>query len=413
MDSVSLVEKFASYGFNKSHSVAYSVLAYQTAYLKAHYPAEYMAATLSSEMADTDKIVILIDDCRKLGIPVLPPDVNESDVTFSVTPRGIRFALSAIKNVGESAVATIVKTRMEKGRFTEIFDFCARVDLRLVNKRTIEGLIQAGAFDSLYGNRAQLFESVDKAMLHGQDIQEHAGRGQSSLFETSIAKVQIRPALPNVSPWAESEILAREKAALGFYLSGHPLEKFRDEVEAFSTTTLGDPSGVKPGSTVRVCGIVASVRKRVDKRGNTMAFVTLEDFTGKGDGIVFSDAFQKFGAFLFNDSMIMAIGKGEPSGDLLKILVNDVLPLDRVRERYTKSIAISLNLDQVDEGTVIELRKVMERNRGTCVCYIDVVGGGLEKKLVYLSRKLMVDPNTRLIGSLKQLLGPSAVRLQG
>jgi len=144
-----------------------------------------------------------------------------------------------------------------------------------------------------------------------------------------------------------------------------------------------------------------------------MAFVTLEDFTGKGDGIVFSDAFQKFGAFLFNDSMIMAIGKGEPSGDLLKILVNDVLPLDRVRERYTKSIAISLNLDQVDEGTVIELRKVMERNRGTCVCYIDVVGGGLEKKLVYLSRKLMVDPNTRLIGSLKQLLGPSAVRLQG
>ena len=165
-----LIEKFASYGFNKSHSVAYSVLAYQTAYLKAHYPAEYMAATLSSEMDNTDKIVVLIDECRKLGIDVLAPDVNESGVSFVVTPKGIRFGLSAIKNVGVGAVEQIVKARSEQGRFKDIFDFCVRVDLRLANKKTIEGLIQAGAFDSLHNNRAQLFGNVEAAIVYGQDL---------------------------------------------------------------------------------------------------------------------------------------------------------------------------------------------------------------------------------------------------
>jgi DNA polymerase-3 subunit alpha len=408
-----LIEKFASYGFNKSHSVAYSVLAYQTAYLKAHYPAEYMAATLSSEMADTDKIVILIEECRKLGIDVLPPDVNESDVTFVVTPKGIRFALSAIKNVGTSAVESIVKTRREKGRFGDIFDFCARVDLRLVNKRTLEGLIQAGAFDSLHDNRAQLFEAVDKALFHGQHVQESTGRGQSTLFEISGAKLQPRPALPHISAWSESERLAREKAALGFYLTGHPLEKFRDEIEAFSTTTLGNASNVKPNSTVRVFGIVSSVRRKIDKKGNTMAFVTIEDFTGKGDLIVFSDAFQKYSKFLTPESMIMAIGKGESNGDLLKVLVNEIVPMERVRDRFTKSIALTVNVDQVDEDTILELRKLMERHRGKCMCYFHVVGGGLDVNSVYWTRRLTVEPSAQFLGSLKQLLGDSAVRLQG
>jgi len=412
-DIFDLIEKFASYGFNKSHSVAYSVLAYQTAFLKAHYPAEYMAATLSSEMADTDKIVVLIEDCRKLGIKVLPPDVNESDVTFTVMPKGIRFGLSAIKNVGVSAVETIVKARAEHGRFIDIFDFSARVDLRLVNKKTLEGLIQAGAFDSLHDNRAQLFESVEKAIAHGQGVHEHSGRGQSSLFETSMAKIQPRPNLPAVEPWKESEVLAREKAVLGFYLSGHPLEKFRDEIEAFASVQLGSPSSVKPNSTVRACGIVASLKRKVDKRGNMMAFVTLEDFTGKGDCIVFSDAYQKFGKLLTPESMVMVVGRGETTGDMLKILVNEVIPLENVRARFTKSVSILVNLDSVSEETILELRKIMERHRGKCTCYFNVAGGGLDKKSLYLSRTLTVEPSSLFIGLIKQLLGPSSVRLQG
>lgn len=408
-----LIDKFASYGFNKSHSVAYSVLAYQTAYLKAHFAAEYMAATLSSEMGDTDKIVLLIDDCRKLGIKVLPPDVNESGVTFSVPARGIRFGLSAIKNVGVGAVEQIVKSRTEKGKFADIFDFCARVDLRLVNKKTMECLIQAGAFDSLHENRAQLFESVEKAITHGQSMQDQAGRGQSSLFETSVAKVQMRPTLPAVMDWSDSEKLSREKAVLGFYVSGHPLSRYVDEIEALGTATLGNAGAVRPNSNVRVCGIVSSVKRKVDKRGNTMAFVTLEDFTGKGDCIVFSDQFKKYAKLLQPDSMVMVIGKGEPSGDTLKILVNEVVPMDAVREKFTKSIHLSVNLDQVDEQTVVELRKIIERYRGSCLCYFRVTGGGLARNSIYLTRRHAVDPSTQFMAEVKQLLGSSAVRLQG
>jgi DNA polymerase-3 subunit alpha len=200
---------------------------------------------------------------------------------------------------------------------------------------------------------------------------------------------------------------------LGFYLTGHPLEKFRDEIEAFASVQLGNASNIKPNSTVRACGIVATVRRKVDKRGNTMAFVRLEDFTGKGECIVFSDAYQKFGKYLIPESMVMVSGRGETNGNMLKILVNDVIPLENVRERFTKSIAVSVNLDHVSEETILELRKIMERHRGKCACYFNVIGGGLDRNSLYLTRMLTVEPSAQFIGLVKQLLGPSSVRLQG
>ncbi|MCI0707717.1 MAG: DNA polymerase III subunit alpha, partial [Ignavibacteriae bacterium] len=411
-DIFDLIEKFASYGFNKSHSVAYSVLAYQTGYLKAHYPAEYMAATLTSEIADTDKIVLLIDDCRKLGIEVLPPDVNESGVSFAATPKGIRFGLSAIKNVGVNAVEQIVRSRSEKGKFTDIFDFSARVDLRLVNKKTIESLIQAGAFDSLHVNRAQLFNIVENAIKYGQSAQEQLERGQNSLFEIGGSKVQVKPMLPTVEPWNESDILSREKAVLGFYVSGHPLLKYADEIKAFATVRLGQVEDFKNNTTVKVCGIVTGVKKKVDKRGNLMAFVSIEDFTGKAECIVFSDPYQKYGKLLEPDSMVMVTGKGETSGDALKILVNEVTPMETLREKFTRSIVLYVNLDQVTEKTVVEMRELMEKHRGRCSCYFSVTGGGLEKNSIYFTRKYTVEPNAQFITAMKQLLGPSAVQLQ-
>jgi DNA polymerase-3 subunit alpha len=408
-----LIEKFASYGFNKSHSVAYSVLAYQTAYLKAHYPAEYMAATLTSEIGDTDKIVLFIDDCRKLGIEVLPPDVNESGVGFVVFPTGIRFGLSAIKNVGIGAVEQVVRVRTEGGRFQDIFDFCARVDLRLVNKKTLESLIQAGAFDSLHPNRAQLFQAVERAAVYGQQMQEASGRGQSSLFEAGTSRFQTRPALPASGQWSESEKLSREKSVLGFYVSGHPLDGYRDEIEAFGNARLGESDRVNTNSTVRICGIVTSVRKKIDRRGNTMAFITLEDFTGKGEGIVFSDAFKKFSGILIDDAMVMVVGKGEVSGDTLKVLVNEVIPIEQVRERFTKSVNLIVDLDRVSETTVVELRSILENHRGTCSCYFTVTGGGLAETSLYFTRRHVIRPDNDFVRSVKQLLGPSAVRLQG
>ncbi|MEX2117043.1 MAG: DNA polymerase III subunit alpha [Bacteroidota bacterium] len=408
-----LIEKFASYGFNKSHSVAYSVLAYQTAYLKAHYPAEYMAATLTSEIGDTDRIVLFIDDCRKMGIDVLPPDVNESGVDFVVSPNGLRFGLSAIKNVGTGAVEQIVRVRSENGRFQDIFDFCARVDLRAVNKKTLESLILAGAFDSLHDNRAELFFSVERAAAYGQQLQESSGRGQSSLFESGGTKIQTRPVLPAAEPWGEAEKLSREKSVLGFYVSGHPLESYREEIEAFANARLGEPAGANINATVRVCGIVSSVKKKIDRRGNSMAFITLEDFTGKGEGIVFADAYKKYSSLLNVDSMVMVIGKGEVNGDSLKVLVNEILPMERVREQFTKSVSLTLDLDKVNEDTIVELRKILESHSGKCLCYLNLNGGGLKQNSLYLTRRHVVNPDKDFVRSVKRLLGPAAIRLQG
>jgi len=406
-----LIQKFASYGFNKSHSVAYSIVAYQTAYLKAHYPAEYMAATLSSEIGNTDKIVVLIDACRKMDLPVFPPDVNESGVNFIVTDQGIRFGMSAIKNVGVSAVENIIQARQDGGKFGSIFDFCRRVDLRLVNKKTLESLIQAGAFDSVPGHRAQLFACVEKATQCGQSSRGLDLVGQASLFEASqfLSDVFRYPPLPEVEPWSEYEKLHREKTVLGFYVSGHPLARYEDEVNAFSTVKFGSREGLQAGQVVRACGIVAQVRRKVDKRGNTMVFVMLEDFTGKAECVVFSDPYGKYERFLHLDSMVMVIGRGEVGGDALRIVVNEVYPMDKVRDKFTKSIILSINLNDVAENTVIELRKLMEKCRGNCLCYLNVLGG--EHQQVYRTNRFVVEPSDEFIAGVKRILGPHSIKL--
>jgi DNA polymerase-3 subunit alpha len=409
-----LIEKFASYGFNKSHSVAYSVIAYQTAYLKAHYPAEYMAATLSSEMGDTDRIVLLIDDCRKMGLRVLPPDVNASGKDFTVTAGDIRFGLCAIRNVGEGAVESVIRTRTADGPFTNLFDFCSRVDLRLVNKKCLESLVQAGAFDSLAGHRAEFFENLERAAAFGQAAQTRDHQGQSSLFEAPAAggargpATLSSPALAGAQPWTEGDKLRREKSVLGFYVSGHPLLRFEQEVNDLATVHLGDAAGVAAGSAVRACGIVAGVKKKIDKRNNTMAFVTLEDFTGRAECIVFADAFARFQHLLQPDSLVLVLGKGEPNGDALKILVNEVLPLEQARERFTKRIVLSINLQDTQEETIVSLRRLMEQNRGTCPCYVNVTGDAGAR--VFQARRYTVSPSEQFLAEARRMLGPRGIR---
>ena len=285
---------------------------------------------MSTEIGDTDYIVKLIDECRKMNLKVLPPNVNESQVGFVVTLDGIRFGLSAIKNVGVNAVESIISMKNKDGNFENIFDFCKRVDLRLVNKKTLEGLIQAGAFDSLGGHRAQMFSCVEKAIQYGGQAQGFQSVGQSTLFESDsiLSKTHHYPPMPDAASWSESEKLTREKSVLGFYVSGHPLLKYEMEVEAFSTASLGNPSVVKSGSTVRVCGIVSSIKTKFDKKGNKMAFVTIEDFSGKGEGIVFSKVYQQCLSSPVEEAMIMIIGSAEQNGDSLRILVNEIYPME-------------------------------------------------------------------------------------
>jgi DNA polymerase-3 subunit alpha len=408
-----LIEKFASYGFNKSHSVAYSVLAYQTGYLKAYYPSEYMAATLTSEMDDTDRIVILIDECRKMGIRVLPPDVNESDVHFGVTENGIRFGLSAIKNVGVNAVESIVHARSEHGKFHDIFDFCARVDLRLVNKKTIESLILAGAFDSLHNNRAQLFGSIESIISYGQHVQEQIQKGQSSLFEGGSAKSMLRPKLKETAPWSQMEILEKEKSVLGFYVSGHPLLKYRDEIDGLATARLGDAESVATNSTVRVCGIITNAKKTIDKRGKTMAFVTIEDFTGKAECTVFADVYKKYIDLLHPGSIVMLIGKNDGSEEAIKVIVNEVIPIDDVRKKIAKEIWVFIDLDAITEESMHEFEKLVQKHSGKCRLYFNPQCGNLKDNSIYFSNKYFVNPSPEFTNEAKALFGENSIRLQG
>ena len=413
-DIFDLIEKFAKYGFNKSHSVAYSIIAYQTAYLKAHYPAEYMAATLSSEIGNTDKIVPLIEDCRRAGIQVLPPDVNESDKDFTVHSGAIRFGLVAIKNVGENAIANVVMSRTEGGIFKNLFDFCRRVDLRLVNKKCLEGLVQAGAFDSTGGHRAQLYESIERAMQFGQGMQTQLARGQESLFDAPGSSTRASAPLPSavdVPPWAEMEKLTREKSALGLYASGHPLLRFEREVKEFATVRLGDPSGFKNLSSVRACGIVTAVRPKMDKRNKTMAFVTIEDFGGKADCIVFSDPYAKFQHLLRTDAMVMVTGKGELNGDELRIIVNEVLPMEKVREKFARGVILSMNVDSVREETIRDLRSLLEQHRGNCPCFIRVQG--LPNPRMFSTPRYTVEPTAHFQEAVIRMLGAESIRFVG
>jgi len=412
-----LMDKFAGYGFNKSHATGYSIVAYQTAYLKAHYPAEFMAASLSSEIGNADRIVVLIEECRRMGIPVLPPDVNESEADFTVTENGsIRFGLAAIKNVGRSAIESIVQARQKCGKFRNIFQFARYLDLRLVNRKVLESLIQAGAMDSLEGHRAQLVAAVGLAINYAQSAQNESLRGQTSIFdlvedeETQIGKY---PKLPEVEPWSRSYQLAKEKELLGFYISGHPLSKFEDEVRAFSSTTLEALKELVDGQTVRVCGIITEMKRHTDRRNKTMAFLTLEDFTGAAEVVVFSDVYAQRHSYIHPDAMVLISGRISTREDESpKILCSEILPLSEARQRLARRLCIRLDLTQVTHKLLQSIKTAVEQHPGSCSLLLHVQETQ-QKRHTIRSRRYRVQPDDQLMEELRTLLGPKNVWVEG
>jgi DNA polymerase III subunit alpha len=409
-----MLERFASYGFNKSHAVAYAYIAYQTAYLKAHFPAEFMAATMSSELNNTDKIVQFIDDCRKMGIKVLPPDVNESNLDFTVIDKNtIRFGLGAIKNVGENAVNEIIRARNEGGKFKNIFDFCARVDLRVVNKRAIESLIQAGAFDSLNcGHRAQLLQSVELAINYGEKVKKDRRNGQVGLFDlfTTEFESENYPPLPEVKPWSEMEKLSYERAVLGFYVSGHPLMRYFDDVQTFATVKLGEPESVREGQIVRACGVITDMKTKLDKNKNQMLIFELEDFTGKAECVAFSEVYKNYSRHLTIEGLVMVVGKADVRGNQLYIQVNEVYPLSDVRESFTHKIVIFVDKNEPEEKGRKLAEILKDSDEGNCFIEIDVKDNGSVIQRFEISN-LFVKPSGKLLNSLKSLFGEENVKL--
>jgi len=431
-----LMDKFAAYGFNKSHAAGYSVVAFQTGYLKAHYPAEFMAANLTSEMTSTSRIVTLIDDCKRMGLPVLPPDVNESFAEFTVvddanipleaksskangTPatiarQAIRYGLGAIKNVGLGAIESIVKTREQKGKFTSIFDFCSRIDLRLTNKKVLESLVQSGAMDSLSParNRHQLLQALDVATAYAQSVNDQRSRGQVSIFDQGDAETLAEPPLPEVQDWPDAERLTREKEFLGIYLSGHPLQRFREEVKLFSSTPLQDLESLPDGGRVMICGQITNVKTIVDRKGGTMAFLTVEDFAGSAEALVFSDAYSAHRELLQPDAVVVLAGATSTREDEpTKILVEKVMSLDEAWNEIPKKIVLEIPVEQANDAAIQQLIQLLRANQGSCSLFFRLRNGGTSN-FDFRSKSLKVRPNAGLLQRLKELFGLNAVRAE-
>ncbi len=414
-DIYELMKKFAKYGFNKSHAAGYSVVAFQTAYLKAHYTAEFMAANLTSEMGDTDRVVILIEDCKRMGINVLPPDINKSDVEFTVDGENIRFGLNAIKNVGKNAIKSIIAARKEHGEFQSIFDLCCNIDLRLVNKKVLESLVQAGATDPLPGHRAQLLASVDIAGLYGQKQAAQKANGQTNIFDASAdGNTTYLPDLPEVESWIDKEQLNREKEMLGFYFSGHPLSEFSFELEMFSKHRLKAIKSMPDKENIKVGAMVAQFKKHFDKKNRPMAFVTVEDLTGTAEMIVFADAYKQFEHLLIEDTPIFIHGKISEKGEKgnSKIICDELFSLDDVWKFNGKKLHIGIQTEAVTEESLFQIKKLIGENMGTCPIFLDIKTPA-NGSYVIRAKKMTANINAGLAAQLADLVGRENVWVEG
>jgi DNA polymerase-3 subunit alpha len=404
-----LMEQFAGYGFNKSHSAAYAVLAYRTAYLKARHPRYFMAALLTSERSNQDKVVKYINECRDMGIAILPPDINSSDVNFTPTENGIRFGLAAIKNVGETAITSIVANKP----FTTIFDFCERVDLRTVNKRVVESLIKAGAFDSLGQDRALLYANVDRAMDWGQRKQREKEVGQGGLFGMMFGasgdgdQHNLDPA----EAWAEGLKLKHEKETLGFYITGHPLRKYANEVKTYGNTTTGTLSEKPSGFDIAIGGLVSSLRVMRTKKGDLMGVVLLEDWEGTVEVLVFPDTYAKVQKLLDVDAPILVKGKLDNDESNIKILASDVYPIERVKEILSRIVTIRINSTLAPEDIASKLQPIIDEKRGTAEVVFELEFPGRFTALVRPNPYVKISPDREFVESVERICGRDTVRL--
>jgi DNA polymerase-3 subunit alpha len=411
-----LMEQFAGYGFNKSHSAAYALLAYHTAYLKTHYPVEFMAALLTSVTGNTDEVVKYINECREMGIAVEAPDINVSDANFTPHGEAIRFGLAAVKNVGHNAIESIVAARKELGRFQTIYQFCEKVDLRLLNKRVLESLIKSGAMDSL-GRRAQLMEVLDKAMERAAKAQRDAESGQHGLF--GVFQQEHEHAhndhLPEVPDWDEHQRLAAEKEILGFFITGHPLEKYRDKLRDLNARTAEEIGQMKysTGKDEELCigGIIANVRVLKSKRGDLYAQATLEDMTGSLDMLVFPDAFKRLGERLkLEVPVLVRSGVRVEEGASPKLTVSDIMPLEDARPKLANHLRIRISLEKATASTVDHLHALCTQRKGAAKVLFDVERQG-DFMVVMEAEGYNVQPDRNFIDRVEELCGRGSVRI--
>jgi len=406
-----LMEKFGGYGFNKSHSAAYSMIAYQTAFLKAHFPVEFMASLLTSEMHSTDGVVKYIAECRSHGIEVIPPDINESGKEFSVTGSKIRFGLVAVKNVGENAIESIVEARNEGGRFSSLCDFCERVDLKKVNKRVVESLIKCGAFDSTGDYRSRMTASMENILDYGQRVQKERSDPQMGLFDMPGSGPAINlPPLPEIDEWSEKKLLALEKESLGFYITGHPLSGHEDILEKFTNANSAGLKEKKDGATVRIGGIVRNLKTiKTKKKGSLMAFVILEDLHGSVEVTVFSSLYAKAHDLLSDDRPILIQGQLQKDENSVKILADTIIPINKAEETWTASVHFNLDITRTQRELLVNLKEIFKRHPGSCRAYIHLLNPDKTETIIALSNSMKLRAGLALTREVNRFLGYNAV----
>ncbi len=452
-DIFELILKFGGYGFNKSHSTRYAIIAFQTAYLKTYHSVEYMAALLTFEMGSTEKVVEYIEECRRMtlpdgsrGIKVLPPDVNFSNKDFTPIyahaeapapkkkrasaappPKSagvIRFGLVAVRGVGEKAVEAVIEKRQEGGPFKGLYDFVDRVDMRQITRSCIEALVKCGAFSSLGGKRAQLLQVLDRAVEMAMQAQQDRRSGQLNMFAaaaaTTTSRSQADP-LPDIDELPDAELLKFEKELLGFYISSHPLTEHQSALEHYSTASTREAMSCAAETEVTIGGMINRVKKSVTKNGRSagmpMAMITLEDLEGQIDGVIFAETFadisKKYPEAVSVESIVFLRGKIDKRRETPSIVVNEIIPVSESVNRLTTAVAIRLDPLRHAIAVANELEQLLLRHKGNTEVYLQVAARPDQRVVMRLDRDRWVKPTRSLVDEIEQLLGAGSVQLAG
>ena len=405
-------EKISGDGFNKSHSAAYAIITYQTAYLKAHYPVAFMAALLTSEKDNRDKIIKYMSNCKEMGISILPPDINESQKDFSISGENIRFGLAAVKNVGEAAIESIIAMRQQE-KFSSFLDFLSRVDLRKVNKRVIESLIKCGSFDSMGYKRRQLMECCEAAMEEAQRKQKQKISNQASFFDDldnsggAAENGGGSYMIPDLPEWDRKELLSIEKETLGFYISGHPLYGFADKLKYVTNTDSASLSTKRDKDTISIAGVISSLSERTTKRKDIMCNVVLEDLQGSVSIIFWADTYKKYYDLLHADEPVVIQGTIDVGDESLKVIAQEVISLAVAMENPYKQIRFIIDADKVSPDNIISFGNAIKKYPGKYDSYIHIINEKSET-IVYLGDESRLDINDRLKREADSILGEGA-----
>ncbi len=416
MDVFDKMSMFASYGFNKSHSAAYSVVAYHTMYFKANYPAEYMSAVLSHNMKDIKKVSFFIEECNRMGLVVDAPNVNTGESRFVAKDGRIQYGLAAIKGVGGHAIDEIVSVRTEEGPYSSIFDFASKVDTRICNKKTLESLIIAGAFDTIDKNRAQLLYSIDDILAYASRIQEDRRLNQVSLFgEAGSGEMQQEPKLRPSEPWSNIERLNKEREYIGFYLSGHPLDRYGDDTKLFSTHTLSSDSlnDLRDKTDIQFIAIITAIKKVIDKKGRPFAFIQAEDKYGVIEIIAFSDIYDRHLGVLQVDNILLMNGHVDMRSGQPKLIAKSFERVENLREKFQNQLRLNLQIDtsKISKDEINEIATLFSLNKGETNVKLSIKSEEAKAPFRMNVRKFVVDPNDDLLKSLREILTEDNVQL--